>query len=61
MSNVAEIMRLVQSDCKQDAELLDRTAFTPRGVGEAFGNVLAMIAAVARGVEVLAEKIEAQP
>lgn len=52
---VAETMRLIQADCKQDALALDATPFTPRGVGESLGSTLAMLAAVARAVECLAE------
>lgn len=59
MSNLAVTMREVQDDCKRDAVALDSTPFTSRGVGEALGTMLAMIAAVARGVELLAEKVEA--
>lgn len=51
-------MRLVQDDCRADAERIDVTPFSPRGVGEAFGTTLAMLCAVARAVEILAEKIE---
>lgn len=58
MSELAEVMRQIQADCEEDAAALDRTPFTPRGVGETFGVTLAMIAAVAKGVEVLAKKIE---
>lgn len=56
MSDVAEMMRTIQHDCKQDAEEVDRTPFTPLGIGTQFGTILAMIAAVARGVERLAEE-----
>jgi len=58
MSAIAELMRTIQADCKQDAEDLDSTPFTPRGMGETFGSTLAMIATVARAVEKLAEKAE---
>jgi hypothetical protein len=53
-------MRQVQQDCKNDAAALDRTTFTPRGVGEALGTTLAMVAAVARAAELLAEELETE-
>ncbi len=55
MSTIAETMRTVREDCATDATKLDSTPFTPRGMGEALGTILAMIAAVAHGVELLAE------
>lgn len=60
MTNIAGVMREIQADCKSDALALDATPFTPRGVGESLGSTLAMVAAIARAVEVLAEKVEAQ-
>ena len=57
--SVIEVMRMVQADAKDDARRLDGKPFTGRGVGETFGEVLAMIAALARAVEVLAEKVDA--
>lgn len=62
MSNlikIAETMRLVAADCKEDASKLDRTPFTPRGMGETFGAQLAMIAAVAKATAVLADSLAA--
>lgn len=50
-------MRLIQTDCKEDATRLDSTPFTPRGVGSTFGEHLAMISALARAVELLATEI----
>lgn len=55
MSTIAETMATVRADCATDATALDSTPFTPRGMGEALGTILAMIAAVAHGVERLAE------
>lgn len=54
--NHAERMRMVRDDAKADATRLDSTPFTPRGIGETFGQVLAMIAAIADTVAVLAEE-----
>lgn len=59
LTTIAEAMRTVQADCEQDAAQVDSTPFTPRGVGETFGNTLAMLAAVARAVELLSEKVDA--
>lgn len=56
MSGISDTMRQVQADCKSDAAALDSTPFTPRGVGESLGTILAMLAAVARAVELLAEE-----
>lgn len=53
LERIAEVMRLIQTDCEADALGLDGTAFTGRGVGEQFGNVLAAISALAAAVEVL--------
>lgn len=38
---------MLKADATTDAARLDRTPFTPRGVGEVFGSQLAMIAALA--------------
>lgn len=59
MATIAETMRQIQQDCKDDAIRLDSTPFTPRGVGESFGSTLAMLAVVAEAVELLAEKVSA--
>lgn len=58
LGSLAEVMRQVAEDCATDAAALDSTPFTPRGIGEALGAILAMIAAVAKGVELLAAEIE---
>jgi hypothetical protein len=59
LENIAKVMREVQADCEADAAAVDRTPFTPKGVGATFGTTLAMLSVVARAVEVLAERIEA--
>ncbi len=58
-AEIAETMRIVRADCEADAQAVDRTPFTARGVGETFGATLAMIAAVARAVELLAGEVDA--
>lgn len=57
LAKVADTMRQVAADCETDAVALDRTPFTPRGMGETFGTQLAMIAAVAKATAVLADAI----
>jgi hypothetical protein len=57
MDDVANLMRIIQADCANDATRLDSTPFTPRGMGETFGTQLAMIKAIARAVEMLADEI----
>ncbi len=56
--SLAQTMRDVQNDCATDAIALDSTPFTPRGIGETLGTMLAMIQAVAKGVELLAEQLD---
>lgn len=56
MSEIAARMRLIQEDCKTDAVAVDRTSFTPQGVGTNFGNLYAMVFTLARAVELLAER-----
>ena len=51
-----ERARLIRADADKDSSVLDRTPFTPRGVGETFGILLAMIAALAECVIELAEE-----
>lgn len=53
----ANVMRMVASDCEKDATKLDSTPFTPRGIGETLGAMLAMIAACARGVAAVADTL----
>lgn len=53
-----DMLRLLQNDCEVDATQLDSTPFTPLGMGETFGNILAMIAAVAKAVETVAVEVE---
>jgi hypothetical protein len=56
--DIGEVARMVQADCVTDAAALDRTPFTPRGIGEVLGATLAMIAALAKAIEHLDEKVE---
>lgn len=56
---IAEVMAMVAEDCANDAAALDHTTFTPRGVGEAFGTVLAQIKAIAEANKVLASTLAA--
>lgn len=55
--NYADVMREVEKDCATDATALDSTPFTPRGIGETFGNTLAMLAAVAHACAVAHDRI----
>lgn len=50
-STTAQRARLVREDCATDAKALDSTPFTPRGIGETFGSILAQIAALAKCIE----------
>lgn len=56
LERLIEVMRLVQEDCENDGMSLDGRPFTPRGVGEQFGNILAAVQAIARAVERLAKE-----
>jgi hypothetical protein len=56
LTETAARARLVREDCRRDAEAVDRTPFTPEGVGTLFGNLLAQIAALAKCIEELAEE-----
>jgi hypothetical protein len=58
IATLAETMRVVRADCEADAIRTEGMPMTGRNVGEMFGSTLAMIAAVARGVELLAEERE---
>ncbi len=58
LAKVVESMRLVRADAASDATRLDESPFNGRTVGENFGNLLAMVAAVAHGVELIASKID---
>ena len=53
----ASVMRMVQEDCEADAAQLDRTPFTPLGMGTALGQMLAQVKAVAKTCEALAEHL----
>ncbi len=55
LAAVAERARLVRQDTATDAAAIDRTPFTPQGIGPLFENLLAMIAALAKCIEELAE------
>lgn len=50
--------RLIREDAATDAEAVDRTPFTPQGIGPLFGNLLAMIAGLAKCIEELSETRE---
>ena len=58
LTKAREIAEMVYADCATDALKLDSTPFTPRGIGEVLGATLAMIAAVAKVCEHLADEIE---
>jgi hypothetical protein len=47
--------RLVRENCARDAAAVDSTPFTARGIGETFGILFALIAALAKCIEELAE------
>ena len=53
-ARIEEVMRLIAADAEADALKVDSTPFTPRGVGENFGNIYAAIKALAEAVELLA-------
>lgn len=55
MNATGERARLVRADCATDAKAVDTTPFTSQGVGPIFGNIFAMIAALAKCIEELAE------
>ena len=57
LRDIAETMRLVARDCDTDATALDRTPFTPKGVGAVLGEPLAIVAAVAKGVAIAADEL----
>jgi hypothetical protein len=48
--------RLVREDTALDAAAVDRTPFTPRGLGMALGAILAQIGALAKCIEELCEE-----
>lgn len=58
LERIGEVASTVRADCAADATALDRTPFTPRGMGETFGANLAMIAALAQLIEHLAEHVQ---
>lgn len=51
--------RMVREDAEADATRLDSTPFTPAGIGPVFGNILAMIGALAKCVEELDARLDA--
>ncbi len=53
---VAEKMKLIVDDCRTDALALDGAPLTGLTMGENFGNLYAMVQAVARAVEALARE-----
>jgi hypothetical protein len=57
MTKTADRARLVREDCAADAAAVDRTPFTPEGVGPLFGNIYAMIGALAQCIEELSTKV----
>lgn len=52
--------KLVREDCTTDAERLDSTPFSPKGIGPVLGSMLAMIAALAKCIEEIVEHEEAR-
>jgi hypothetical protein len=52
----AERMALVRDDLADDARRLDSTPFTPRGMGETFGALMACVAAVADTLHVICKR-----
>lgn len=57
LDKVVATMKMVADDCVEDAKNLDHTHFSPRGVGEALGGMLAMISAVAKSTAIVAEEL----
>lgn len=60
VTTIRGVLRMIADDAEADAVALDSTPFTPRGMGETFGNVLAMVASLANCVDALAAKIESE-
>jgi len=61
MSDLAPLlkaMRLVQADADADAARIDGSLLDGRTVGSNFGALLAMVDAVAKGVEALAVELQ---
>lgn len=46
-ADMRRALAMIRQDCVTDSQALDRTPFTQRGVGEALGNVLAQVHALA--------------
>ena len=55
---LTESMELIAADCETDVRHFDGQPFTGKTVGTQFGNTLAMVAAIARAVTVLSERID---
>ena len=60
LTRIADVMRLVSADCEADASKLDSTPFTPRGIGETLGTMLAQIKACADATAAIAEQLSEQ-
>jgi len=57
MAKLAERARMVREDCEKDSHEVDRTPFTPKGVGTVLGQLLAMIAVLAECVAELGDEL----
>lgn len=57
LDRIPELMMEVADDCARDVQKMDGAPFNGRTVAEAFGNVNAMVAVVARAVGSLAEEM----
>jgi hypothetical protein len=56
-ADIISVMRLVQGDARREVTENDGKPFDGRTVGTQFGNVAGEIVAIARAVELLAEKL----
>lgn len=59
VTTLKESLRLIREDCRADAASLDGQPFTGRVVATQFGNVLAMVDALAASLVVLVDQIDA--
>ncbi len=57
LTRAREVVQTISDDCVSDAAALDRTPFTPRGMGETFGTMLGMISGLAGVCAVLADEV----
>lgn len=55
MTHVERVASLI-ADLHADAARIDSTPFTPAGIGETFGTLMATVALLAETVKVLAER-----